>query len=73
MKETTTTPKPYFCGQDVVRLLLLPRPPFNLQKLLWVTARLQGVLGGFWELESLKDGSLALAKRMITDFKARHA
>lgn len=51
LKEMTTTPKPYFCGQDVVGLLFLHRPPFSLQKLVWVTVRLQGVSGGLWELE----------------------
>lgn len=51
LKKITTTPKPYFCGQDVVGLLFLRRPPFNLQKMVWVTVRLQGVFGGLWELE----------------------
>lgn len=51
LKEITTTPKPYIYGQDVVGLLSLRRPPFNLEKMVWVIVRLQGVLRGLWELE----------------------
>lgn len=50
-KETAATFQPYFCGRDVVGLLFLGKPPFNLQKLVWVMIRLQAGLRGLWGWE----------------------